>query len=218
MIVAIISDTHNKHKALEIPECDMIIHAGDFSSRGYAHECRNFLTWFAQLNVQHKVFIAGNHDFLAEDAPEGFRGIIPEGIIYLENELVEIEGLRIYGSPVQPEFCNWAFNRRRGDEIKKYWDKIPDNLDILITHGPPHGVGDFTVRDQINVGCEELLKAVQRTKPVYHIFGHIHEGRSMHSSPDTEFINASCVDERYNLYEEPVFLIEIDKYNYRRNE
>ena len=93
---------------------------------------------------------------------------------YLCDESLTLDGVKFYGSPWQPRFFDWAFNKDRGAPLKAIWDKIPLDTDVLITHGPPHGILDLTF-DKIKAGCEELLLAVQRIKPKVHVFGHIHE-------------------------------------------
>lgn len=90
----------------------------------------------------------------------------------------------------------------RGADIKQYWDKIDINTDILITHGPPHGILDEV--NGCNVGCEELLLAVQRIKPKYHIFGHIHEGYGQKTIDGTTYINCSHVDGKYRPVNQPI--------------
>ncbi|CAH1108078.1 unnamed protein product [Psylliodes chrysocephalus] len=96
--------------------------------------------------------------------------------IYLEDSGLELYGIKLYGSPWQPEFGNWAFNLRRGEECLSKWNAIPGDTDILITHTPPLGHGDL-VCSGIRAGCVDLLSTVQqRVQPKYHIFGHIHEG------------------------------------------
>lgn len=205
MRIVCISDTHGKHNQLKLPSGDMIIHAGDISSRGYLHEVADFLNWFSSLNFKHKIFIAGNHDFYFEKAEkETIEGIIPENITYLNDSFKKIEGLKIWGSPIQPAFYNWAFNRERGADIKQHWDLIPNELDILITHGPPLNILDLTVRDRTAVGCKDLLENIQITKPKYHIFGHIHEAYGKEQHGETTFINASVLDERYLLKNAPI--------------
>jgi Icc-related predicted phosphoesterase len=106
---------------------------------------------------------------------------------------------------VQPTFFDWAFNRDRGAAIDKHWQLIPKNTDILITHGPPFGVLDKTLRGEA-VGCEMLLKKVNKIKPKLHVFGHIHEGYGMIDKKNTTFVNASVLDIRYNLRNEPVII------------
>lgn len=197
MKLTLISDTHNKHKQLQLSGGDILIHAGDVSGRGYQKEIENFLEWFSQQNYKHKILISGNHDFFFEKAStEQIKSIIPENVIYLNDSGCEVEGLKIWGSPVQPWFYDWAFNRRRGEEIKKHWDLIPAGTDILITHGPPYGILDETKHGE-KVGCEELLKAIERINPKLNVFGHIHEDRGQLKTESTHFFNASVLNESY---------------------
>lgn len=116
---------------------------------------------------------------------------------YLEDQLIEIYGLKIYGSPWQPEFCKWAFNLPRGAPCLEKWNQIPENVDILITHTPPLGHGDLCCSG-VRAGCVELLNSVQtRIKPKYHVFGHIHEGYGISSDSKIIYINASTCDINY---------------------
>jgi len=204
MRVVFISDTHNRHDLISVPDGDMIVHSGDFSSRGEPGEIAYFLKWYADLPHRHKVLIAGNHDFLAETAPSIFRGMIPDSVVYLEDSGVEIEGLRIWGSPIQPWFFDWAFNRKRGAEIKLHWDLIPDDTDLLITHGPPYGILDKVVRDGSPVGCRDLLAKAQLVRPRVHVFGHIHEGYGQLEIDGVNYLNASVLDERYAVKNAPI--------------
>ena len=203
MKIISISDTHGQHNSLELGFGDMIIHAGDISGAGRAHEVADFLDWFSNLNFKYKIFIAGNHDFFFEDSPgDAINQLIPEGVTYLNDSGIEIEGIKIWGSPITPWFFDWAFNRGRGEEIKKHWDLIPDDTDILITHGPPQGILDKTVRGELT-GCDDLLTRVRQINPKYHVFGHIHEGFGRLEYDKTIFVNASVLDERYNLVNSP---------------
>lgn len=203
MNIVCISDTHGQHHALNLPEGDMILHGGDFTKRGTENQVRDFLNWFSRLPYKYKVFIAGNHDFLAEEEPDLFRFMIPENCIYLEDTAITIEGLKIWGSPYTPWFYDWAFNRHRGAEIQPHWDKIPPDTDILITHGPPAGILDNTFRNE-PVGCHDLMKVIQQVKPRFHLFGHIHEGYGMVGKDGTTFINASVLNVQYQLVNAPV--------------
>jgi Icc-related predicted phosphoesterase len=205
MNITLISDTHNKHKQLTLKGGDLLIHAGDVSGRGYTDEVSDFLKWFSVQPYRHKIFIAGNHDFFFERKEEDtIKNIIPENVIYLNDSGCEIEGIKIWGSPVQPWFYDWAFNRQRGSDIKKHWDLIPAGTEILITHGPPYGILDRTVRD-IDAGCEELLAAVKKIKPALHVFGHIHEAYGLQKG-ETLFCNVSVLDENYLCVNDPVDL------------
>ncbi|MBD1263116.1 metallophosphatase domain-containing protein [Maribacter polysiphoniae] len=206
MKIVFISDTHGQHDLLNLPSGDMIVHAGDVSSRGTHIEVFKFLNWFGNLDFKYKIFIAGNHDFFFEIAESSFiNSMIPEGVMYLNDTGVEIEGIKIWGSPIQPWFNNWAFNRERGEEIKQYWNKIPDNLDILITHGPPNGILDKTIRGE-SVGCEDLYDTISKVKPKIHVFGHIHEAYGVESKNGISFINASVLNLSYQMTNLPVTL------------
>ena len=201
-----ISDTHGRHKDLETPEGDMLIHAGDVSSRGLESEIKDFLEWFGKQPHKYKIFIAGNHDFFFEkQGKTTITETIPEEIIYLNDSGITIEGLNIWGSPIQPEFMDWAFNRKRGAEIKHHWDLIPNNTDILITHGPPYGILDKNMREK-HTGCEELKKKVDILEPKLHIFGHIHEAFGIKKINKTTYVNASQLNHKYYLTNNPLVI------------
>jgi len=193
-----------------LPEADVIIHGGDISKVGKEYEVEDFVDCFSNLNYQHKIFIAGNHDFFFErETNKNIQHILNNNIIYLHNSEVEIEGIKIWGSPYTPRFFNWAFNLDRGTDLEKNWQQIPADTDILVTHGPPFGILDRTVSG-LNVGCEELMKKVKEIQPKYHLFGHIQEDYGMFQSEQTTFINGSVLNERYELVNSPI-LFELEK-------
>jgi Icc-related predicted phosphoesterase len=202
MKLVAISDTHGKYNSIQpLPKGDVLIFAGDSIGCGYAYELEDFVAWFAAHPHPNKILIAGNHDWVFEKQPDLARKIVEDaGIIYLNDEAVEIDGIKFWGSPVSPAFNNWAFNRVRGDEINQHWVKIPENTDVLITHGPPYGVLDNTPMTQGPVGCSDLRRHVfDRVKPKFHIFGHIHSAYGTIKMDDTTFINASQIDDHYRL-------------------
>lgn len=219
MKIVSFSDTHMQHEKVNLPKCDLAIFAGDFTHRGKLPDAKNFLDWYSkQTQCKHKVFIAGNHDICADSnfdwetgADLWWENLLEEysELIYLENNTVEIEGLRIWGSPITPWFHGdyWAFNKYRGwDNIGKVWENIPQNSDIVITHGPPYGILDV-VPDGNNVGCEDLLKTLLFIKPKLHIFGHIHCDHQDNRIVEQEgitFINASCLNNNYQFIQQPV--------------
>lgn len=210
MKIICISDTHGFHQAVNLPVGDMIIHAGDVSSRGRKEEIVAFLDWYSRLAFKYKIFIAGNHDFFFENASqEEVNDIIPPNIIYLNDSGIDIEGIKIWGSPVQPWFFDWAFNRQRGNEIQKHWALIPSDTDILITHGPAQGILDRTVRNE-SVGCSDLLKSIKKIKPKFHITGHIHEAYGEKEIDGIHFINASVLNVKYQMTNSPI-QIEIEE-------
>ena len=208
--IVCISDTHGQHAKLNVPDGDVLIHAGDFMAFGYMPKgIVDFNRWLGKQPHRHKVVIAGNHDLMFEHHPGAARGLLGNGI-YLENSGMELLGLKIWGSPVQPEFNNWAFNVARGEAIRRYWEMIPANTDVLVTHGPPFGQLDKSHPLSTHLGCEELASAVERIKPRLHVFGHIHGGHGSSTLNGTQFVNASVLNEAYRLvYEPQVVVIEI---------
>jgi Icc-related predicted phosphoesterase len=208
--ITFISDTHTKHKHLtnDLPGGDILIHCGDISSRGYKNEIENFLGWFDNIKgYEHKIFIAGNHDFGFQDNPKECFELLKNypSITYLEDNSVIIDGIKIYGSPWQPRFHNWAFNVNRGWDIAQKWEKIPQDTDILITHGPSLGILDITNISE-RVGCEDLYKKVMEIKPKVHAFGHIHSSYGMKEMDGMTFINASNLGEDYLYQNDPITL------------
>lgn len=215
MKIIAISDTHNRHKHLTskgigeiLPEGDLLIHAGDLTGQGHKSEVESILKWFEQIAPHYTygiVFIAGNHDrsfdpkFNLESATEkpdwlkGFLSNLSPNIQYLENTSTTVNGFNIWGSPITPWFHGdrWGFNKHRGPEIKEVWDTIPDNTDIVVTHGPVYGKLDFTSYDKLYVGCHELEKRLYEIKPKIHISGHIHEGYGMTYDEYTTYHNVS---------------------------
>ena len=127
------------------------------------------------------------------------------GIIYLNDTGIEISGFKFWGSPIQPEFFDWAFNRERGKDIRQHWDMIPDDIDVLLTHGPAFGILDWCAHGA-RVGCEDLLEVIEKIKPKIHAFGHIHESYGMREIGNTVFVNACNLDERYKFKNPPIEL------------
>lgn len=213
MKIVCISDTHNCNEQIEVPDGDILIHAGDATVMGTFEEVNDFAIWFTSLPHRYKILIAGNHDWLFENNPSQARKFVQK-INYLQDSFVEIEGLKIYGSPWQPRFYDWAFNLNRGPELAEKWKLIPLDTDILVTHGPPNGILDEVERKYSteNTGCEELSKRVETLaefgKLKLHIFGHIHCGYGQAEKFGVHFVNASNCDEEYNPTQSPI-VIEI---------
>ena len=222
MKITFISDTHNKHRFVtnDLPGGDLLIHAGDISSMGYEHEIREFCKWFNNIdNYTHKVFIAGNHDWGFQNNTEKVKEILEfyENITYLQDNevLVGEDMVNVYGSPWQPEFYNWAFNLpRQGVELKEKWDNIPNNTDILITHGPAYGYVDKVIGRTENLGCELLTERIKDFKPKIHVCGHIHTGYGYTFDGDTHYINASVLNESYVYHNKPLTI----EWNSKTNE
>lgn len=208
-----LSDVHGFHGNLHIPpDIDMIIFAGDMANYKESYknyeECDNFLAWLEIVNVRWKLICAGNHDISFERNMVNMAKF--PSIHYLENESVNIEGINIFMSPITPSFgVGWAFNRDRA-KLDKYWKHIPENTDILVTHGPPKGILDINEDRNGKIeycGDKALLNHIYRVKPKYSIFGHIHSykehlnaGSRTISNLPTTFMNVSCVqDGRFDL-------------------
>lgn len=205
--IVALSDTHGLHDRLEVPDGDILIHAGDLTRSGTLEQVEAFDAWIAGLPHAHKIVIAGNHDFCFERAPEEARGLL-RSCTYLQDEAVTVAGLRVYGSPWQPWFYDFAFNLQRGAPLREKWAQIPDATDVLVTHGPPQGHGGLTSGGG-DAGCEELLAAVQRVAPRLHIFGHIHEGYGVSAEGGTQFLNASVCTLGYEPIQAPL-VIELE--------
>lgn len=193
MLIDCISDLHGFKP--ELPGGDILIICGDLTARNKRDEYDQFNLWLSKLPYRCKVVIGGNHDGLLERKQVM---IGSEHIHYLCDSNFEFEGLKIWGSPYTPKFGNWHFMKNRGQDIRRHWDLIPNDIDVLVTHGPPYGIFD-EVDYEVHVGCKELRKAVQeRIKPRIHCFGHIHEcGGKTVTIDDTLYVNCSYVDERY---------------------
>jgi len=211
--IVCISDTHNCNEQISIPDADILIHSGDATVKGTDHEVIEFLYWFSKLPHNRKVFIAGNHDWLFQTDNRYARSLAADsGITYLQDSSVEIGGLKVYGSPWQPRFYDWAFNLNRGGELAEKWSKIPIDTDILVTHGPLHGILDQvqTRFGGSSEGCEELRKRVEflaANGPLkLHVFGHIHCGYGVHEEFGVKFVNASVCDEEYRPIQPPIVI------------
>lgn len=221
MKIIALSDTHNVHEYVKLlPEADVLVHSGDATIRGSIDEIKRFASWLSGLNqYKKKIFVSGNHDFGFDNVNRDRCENIMEnaGIIYLRDNGVEIDGVRFWGAPWQPQYHNWAFNLpRNGKEIEEKWNLIPTNTNVLITHGPSFGTLDETDKNVLypgeHVGCTMLalrIEELQKYKNIKaHIHGHIHPGYGMIEKNNMKFVNASICDHAYNPINRPI-LIEI---------
>ena len=226
-----LSDTHGFHEQIPkdvIVPCDIAIHAGDFSNIGEVETVKSFRDWFVKLPAKHKVCTAGNHE-LSFDI-ENREDILPKweqlksrtkggidsakpiiandpDIVYLEKSTVEIEGLKIYGSPYSVFFCDWAF--QVWPQIALYmWDDIQEGTDIVITHGPPDGVASEEDRKKVrgNPGCPFLTRRIEKIQPSVAIFGHVHEWHPVSHLGETLVVGVSVINNRYQYYRPPVYI------------
>lgn len=205
MRIVAISDVHGKWNKLTIPECDILISAGDYSFRGERHMVKDFHRWLNEQPANHIISVQGNHETWVEQNFLEAKTLAEENcpaVYFMDEGLVEIEGLKIWCSAITPFFCNWAWNRLP-HQIIYNWEKIPEDTDILITHGPPKGILDELV--YVNgapkgehAGCPYLLRKIELIKPDIHIFGHIHCGHGEFHKDGTSFYNAAICDEMYS--------------------
>jgi predicted phosphohydrolase len=191
MRIVTVADTHLFHRDLRVlPAGDILIHAGDLLRGGKLEELTESAEWLRQQPHPHKIFVAGNHDRCFEQTCEQARHMLGDAVIYLQDAETKIDGVRIWGSPWQPAYNEWAFNLPRGPVLAERWQQIPEGIDILITHGPPRGIGDrFTMEER--EGCDDLLAAVQRLRPPLHLFGHIHQDGGFWRIGPTCFANVT---------------------------
>ncbi|RQM28435.1 hypothetical protein B5M09_007626 [Aphanomyces astaci] len=192
--VVCISDTHGKHDLMEIPPGDILIHAGDFTNIGTHNQLRRFASWLAALPHPHKVVVAGNHEY-SLDAYWYIKGGGRKRHKQFQDPAISRQ--------ILTDVCT-AFNLRPGNESTAHWQAVPDNVDILVTHTPPHGILDMNFRGQ-TCGDEALMDEVlSRIRPRFHVFGHIHEGHGTVEMDGTTFVNASSCNLRHQPHNTPI--------------
>lgn len=198
-----------------LPEGDVLVHAGDMCMGGRIWELEKTAEWLSKLDYEHKVVIAGNHDWpFVRDHALATNTLKEAGVIYLEESEVVIDGVKFYGSPWTPRFFSWAFMKERGEQLAEVWKKIPEDTKVLITHGPPYGVQDLTLyptgKPDTHAGDEALTKELltHRVRPKLHVFGHIHYSYGVYdkSMLMTTFVNAATVNEDYDPVNKPVVI------------
>lgn len=173
MRIVAVADTHLFHDELDVPDGDVFVHAGDLCRGGDLDELEIAAEWIARLPHRHKVIVAGNHDWAFVHEPARARSLF-RAMHYLEDTEVTLDGVRFYGSPWQPEFHHWAFNLPRGEPLAAVWRRIPLGVDVLVTHGPPDGIGDRSPTGG-RTGCVDLRARLLEAAPRLHMFGHIHQ-------------------------------------------
>jgi len=224
----------------KLPGGDILIHSGDITSIGRKSEVERFIKWFNGIdNYTHKIFIAGNHDLtfdrevlyrdkaayfdvhanwtdeVAEGKPDWLKDILDielnPNVYYLENNFIEVDQIKIWGSPISPTFgYGWAFNKDRGSEINEVWNHIPNDTDIVITHSPIYGYCDRASNTNQNVGCADLYHRLHEVKPHLHFAGHIHEAYGWGTIPykdewgDIYTFNGCNCNLRYEVFNEPI--------------
>jgi len=204
--LVLLSDTHNRHSKFTVPDGDILLHCGDFTFYGEQRkDIRAFDKYMGTLSHSRKILIAGNHDWDIFNtylkSPYKF-----ENCEYLQDSFTMAFGYKIYGSPWVPHHHYGAFMLNRGTQLKEIWKLIPDDTDVLMTHGPPLGYGDSSISKNHAGDVDLLLEVQNRVKPIVHVFGHIHEDRGSWTDGTTTFINASICDVHYRATNEPIVL------------
>lgn len=219
----LISDTHTMHNKIAMPEGDVLLHTGDFTFMGLKHKVECFNKWLASLPYEHKVVIAGNHEFtfdlgiefqvknMLSKSPD-YDPTLPhkdiknvlQDCIYLEDEEIELYGYKIYGTPWQYIFHKGAFQREEEERVKIF-SKIPEDVDILMTHTPPSGVLDLLYDGKSHVGDTALKTVLDKRNFLINCFGHIHEDYgALCDEKGRIFVNSSALDENYRVKHKPV--------------
>ena len=177
------SDTHGMYRRIAIPaDTDILICAGDACEGFNPADLKDFFDWYTSFPTKLRIFVPGNHDRIFNQEPAQARNLIPGGVVYLENEGLEFDGIKFYSVPARPYLKTPA--------------TIPADVDFLITHGPAYSYLD---RD---LGCKQLFLSVASARPKYHIFGHVHEEGLQRKAMlgGTTFLNVSFFEElRRNL-------------------
>jgi Icc-related predicted phosphoesterase len=200
--LVLLSDTHQLHREVEVPDGDILIHAGDFTMFSKSmNAIVDFNQWLGELPHRFKVFVPGNHEFFLEADPS--RRSLLDNATTLINEEIEIHGLRIWGSPVTPLYGG-AFGMSSAADRKKRCAQIPTSTDVLVTHGPPHSILDIEGDSGLHSGCRELLNAVMRVRPKLHVFGHVHGAYGIFQTEHTTFVNAALLGIHGGLEKSPL--------------
>lgn len=206
MRVVCLSDTHEYHKSISVPDGDLLIVSGDFTHRGARDAVKAFNSWLGTLPHKHKVVIAGNHELTFDPKKKVYEPGIQSDLTnctYLEDSWHVVEGFVVYGSPWTPEFYNWAFQLKGRGQAIETWDKVPETADIVVTHGPARGILD-QCPDGRQVGCLELATRLLAVEPRLHVFGHIHHSYGTMHNGRTIHVNAASCDERYMPLNPPI--------------
>ncbi len=201
MRIVCLSDTHELHREVEVPQGDLLIHAGDFTFFSKRPSMlRDFNEWLGSMPHRYKLVVPGNHDFLLEEPRN--RSVITNAVMLVDSG-IKIQGIKIWGSPVTPLYGG-AFGLSDAADRKRHWAKIPEDTDIVITHGPAFGILDRNTDSDIYQGCPELRDAIQRVRPRLHVFGHVHSGYGILRTKHTYHINAALFDEWGGVERKPI--------------
>lgn len=207
MRLVIFSDTHNQHASVPIPDGDVLVFCGDACAYGTAQDFMAFAEWFGSYPHALKLYVAGNHDLIVESSRDACAGILhaKANAVYLEDSgIVLPNGMNCWGSPWTPRSLNWAFQQDPGPELRAIWQKVPNNTNVLITHGPSYGLLDLYNSTE-NIGDPQLRNRIEELRELkVHAHGHVHEGygTALHTNvagAQVLCVNAALVDQRVRL-------------------
>ena len=234
MIIDCISDLHGHYPKLDAG--DLLIVAGDLTKSDTAGQFVQFFIWLSEQPYRKKIVISGNHDNILQEIPP-IPDSLPESISYLCDSGTEFEyydprfpledegflpsgkrTLKIWGSPWTLRFDGMnphciAFTIDTEEELAEKWALIPDDVDILVTHGPP-----WQIRDEVetypegrfnsalfdNIGSKSLIEITIKKQPLLHVFGHVHGGYGRENYEGCIYVNASHVNELYEPVNKPI--------------
>ncbi len=205
MQIVITSDTHELHRELEIPRGDLLVHCGDWTMFSKSlRAIEDFNDWVGDLPHRHKLLVPGNHEFYLEADPR--RRDLTDNATVLIDEAIEIDGLMIYASPMTPLYGG-AFGRSSPADCKRNWAKVPDDINVLICHGPPYGILDRSPGQQEHQGDPELLARCKELPDLRLVcFGHVHGGYGMEERDGVLYVNAALLGPGGGIEHEPVVL------------
>jgi Calcineurin-like phosphoesterase superfamily domain len=205
MRIVIVSDTHGGHESLGSLSGDVLIHCGDseMGSDARVGGPESLDEWFGRQSFDTILYVGGNHDFAIQARATTGRPVF-RNAFYLEDDWIEIDGMRFYGAPWVPELVGWAYYQSP-DAIAERWASIPSGTDVLITHTPPRGILDQNRRGQ-SCGCSALTARLATLRPRLHCFGHVHASAGSVEQDGTRYVNAASVNSRYQIARGPVTL------------
>lgn len=205
MRIVVFSDTHGDHEHITVPKGDVLIFAGDAEFRRFI-DVVMFNDWLNTLPHKNKYIICGNHDFYGENYYYGMVASFTNAQ-YMENEgTILPNGMKMWASPYTNTFMDWAF-MADDKQMQKYCDLIPDDVEVLVTHGPPYGILDIGRPKYGHVGSKQLAKRIPELKKLkYHIFGHIHGSAGLLEKDGITYVNCSVKNEDYDIVHKPIVL------------
>ena len=217
MRICIISDKHNHPlRNMNLPDADVLLHAGDWTGHGSLVEVEQFNNYCGQVKDKFKYGIlccAGNHE-LGVEANYTLSKSLLTNVSMLTDEAIEIEGVKFWFSPFSKWFFGWAWNLHPGKELEDKWNQIPEDTNVLITHGPPKFMLDTLPSGEAAGDLELYNRILQLENLRLHGFGHIHAAHGVKTSVSgMVYANASICTESYKATNKPL-LFDYDIYSH----